>query len=69
MSEISAQNICLAFGENEILKDLSFEVFAGERVGLVGPNGCGKSTLLKLIAGELSADAGFIAIPSNRTVG
>ena len=69
MSEISAQNICLSFGENEILKDLSFEVFAGERVGLVGPNGCGKSTLLKLIAGELSTDAGFIAIPSNRTVG
>ncbi|MBO5973639.1 MAG: ABC-F family ATP-binding cassette domain-containing protein, partial [Clostridia bacterium] len=69
MSEISAQNICLSFGENEILKDLSFEVFAGERVGLVGPNGCGKSTLLKLIAGELNADSGFIALPSNRTVG
>ncbi|MBQ2866719.1 MAG: ATP-binding cassette domain-containing protein [Clostridia bacterium] len=69
MSEISAQNICLSFGENEILKDLSFEVFAGERVGLVGPNGCGKSTLLKVIAGELSADSGFVAIPSNRTVG
>jgi len=69
MSEISAQHICLSFGENEILKDLSFEVFAGERVGLVGPNGCGKSTLLKVIAGELSADSGFVAIPSNRTVG
>lgn len=34
-----------------ILKDITFQVYSGERVGIVGSNGCGKSTILKLIAG------------------
>lgn len=34
-----------------ILKEITFQVYSGERVGIVGSNGCGKSTILKLIAG------------------
>lgn len=43
-----------------LFQGLSWEVQAGQRVGLVGPNGTGKSTLMKLIAAELPAEAGNI---------
>jgi ABC-2 type transport system ATP-binding protein len=44
------------------LKDVSFDVVAGEAVGLIGANGCGKSTLLRLIAGVLMPDTGSVAV-------
>ncbi|MFL6098436.1 MAG: ABC transporter ATP-binding protein [Actinomycetales bacterium] len=44
------------------LRNVSFDVHAGESVGLVGANGCGKSTLLKLIAGVLIPDEGRSAV-------
>jgi len=49
-----------SFNGGELLKDCSWEVKKGERVGLVGWNGAGKTTQLRLIAGELEADAGAI---------
>ena len=49
-----------AFKGADVLKDISWEVKKGERVGLVGWNGAGKTTQLKLITGELEPDAGAI---------
>jgi ABC-2 type transport system ATP-binding protein len=49
-------------GEFWAVKDVSFEVTAGEAVGLVGANGHGKSTLLKLIAGVLLPDEGSVEV-------
>lgn len=49
-----------AFKGADVLKDISWEVKKGERVGLVGWNGAGKTTQLKLITGEMEADAGSI---------
>ena len=46
------------FGDRWPWRDLSFRLQRGERLGVVGPNGCGKSTLLRVLAGELSPDAG-----------
>ena len=43
-----------------ILKDASFKIDRGERVGLIGPSGCGKSTLSKVIAGTLKPNEGTI---------
>ena len=46
-----------SFGTRELFQDVSFEVSAGEIVGLFGRNGTGKSTLLQMIFGLLSADS------------
>ena len=48
------------FGGLAAVRDISFDVKAGEAVGLMGPNGAGKSTLLNLIAGEYKPDSGRV---------
>ena len=50
------------FGGLSAVKDVSFEVTAGEIVGLIGPNGAGKSTMFNLISGELPRTAGTIRL-------
>lgn len=46
------------YGKNQVLKDVSFPLNAGEAVGIVGVNGSGKSTLLRILAGVQKADNG-----------
>ena len=53
-----AEQTAKSFGAREVLRDVSFIVGDGERVGLVGPNGGGKSTILRLLAGEMEPDTG-----------
>jgi ATP-binding cassette subfamily F protein uup len=55
---LSVQGLTKAYGSQPLLVDLSFDLRAGERVGLIGPNGAGKSTLLKILAGREEFDAG-----------
>jgi D-xylose transport system ATP-binding protein len=54
--------ISKAFGAVQALRDVDFEVWSGEVVGLVGDNGAGKSTLIKVIAGVNPADSGHIFV-------
>lgn len=42
----------------EVIKDATWGVQTGERIGLVGPNGGGKTTQLKVLAGELEPTTG-----------
>ncbi|MEJ2756849.1 MAG: ATP-binding cassette domain-containing protein, partial [Anaerolineales bacterium] len=59
-----------SFGNETILRSVSFSVNAGERLALIGPNGCGKSTLLSIIAGRLKPDSGHIGFsPPNLPTG
>jgi ATP-binding cassette subfamily F protein 3 len=53
-------NIQKSYAGHEILRDVSFQVNLGDRVGLVGRNGAGKTTVFKLILGEESADRGEV---------
>jgi len=53
-------NVAIELGGKTIVKDLSFLITNGMRVGLVGPNGSGKTTLLRLLTGELAPTSGSV---------
>ncbi|MDE3250305.1 MAG: ATP-binding cassette domain-containing protein, partial [Bacteroidota bacterium] len=53
-------NVTFEFGARVIVKDATWHVQPGERIGLIGYNGTGKSTLLKLLTGGFTASAGTV---------
>ena len=55
---LSCEGISKSYGVQPLFQDLSFALYEGDRVGLVGPNGSGKTTLLKILAGIEPPDAG-----------
>jgi ATP-binding cassette subfamily F protein 3 len=69
MSVLSVQAIARWYGEREVLKDVSFRIAHGDRVGLVGPNGTGKTSLLRIAAGLDAPDAGAVAYARGTRVG
>ncbi len=62
MSYIKFENLHKSFGNNEVLKDINFEIEKGKLVTLLGPSGCGKSTLLRCLAGLESVTDGKIYV-------
>lgn len=70
MTDISVRNLVKAFEEgNNILNGLSFDITAGEHVGILGKNGAGKTTLFDLLVGELESDEGEISIGGGKRLG
>lgn len=61
---IEGRNLWLAFGDNLVLEDISFEVREGDSLAIVGVSGVGKSTVLKLILRLLVPDGGEVLIDS-----
>ena len=66
---LSARGITKRFGGVIANRDISFEVLAGELVGVVGPNGAGKSTLFEIITGFYAPDAGEVRLDGVRLTG
>ncbi len=62
MPVISVNDISKAFDHRVVLDGVSLTVRSGERIGVVGANGCGKSTLARILAGEVEADSGTLAL-------
>lgn len=65
MNLMTLENISKSYSEKILLKDISFGINEGEKIGIIGVNGTGKSTLLKIIAGAEVPDNGTI-IKANR---
>ncbi|MDQ1696254.1 MAG: transport system ATP-binding/permease protein [Frankiaceae bacterium] len=63
---VDLEHVTLRLGEREVLRDVTWRLGPGDRVGLLGPNGAGKTTLLRVVAGDLRPDAGKAKI--GRTV-
>ena len=69
MIALSASEINLSFGTDIILKDVSFAINDGDRLGVIGVNGAGKTSLFRVITGEYTPDSGAIYIQKGHTVG
>lgn len=57
---VSVRGLTVSYGQRPVLRSVTFDVTAGQLVGVVGPNGAGKSTLLKAILGLVEPDAGTV---------
>ncbi len=66
---LSVQGLTRTFGPRPLFTELSLDLRAGERVGLIGPNGSGKSTLLRLLAGRDEPDAGTRSVRRGARLG
>jgi ABC-type Mn2+/Zn2+ transport system ATPase subunit len=58
---IGFDHVTLGYGRHVVLSDLTFDILAGDFLGLVGPNGAGKTTILRAILGSLAPLAGTVA--------
>ncbi|MBP5695536.1 MAG: ABC-F family ATP-binding cassette domain-containing protein, partial [Treponema sp.] len=62
MAFVQFSKVSLAFGDRDILKDVSINLQTGSKVALTGANGSGKSTLIKVLAGLINPDSGDRAV-------
>jgi ATP-binding cassette, subfamily F, member 3 len=66
---LELKNIAKAFDGRPVLRDATFTVWNGQRVGLIGPNGSGKTVLMRCILGEETPDDGSILLGPSNTLG
>ncbi len=65
---LSFSDIVLRRGPRELLRGVSFTVYSGWRVGVVGRNGTGKTSLFAMILNELNPDAGKVSLPKEISI-
>jgi ATP-binding cassette subfamily F protein 3 len=66
---IGLQNVTFEFGARVIVKNATWHLNPGERIGLIGYNGTGKSTLLKVLVGQYSPSSGTVEKSRETTIG
>ena len=66
--KIEMQNVAKAFGDNQVLCDVSLSVAAEESLAIIGTSGCGKSVTLKCLLGLLRADSGSIRVDGQELI-
>ncbi len=59
---VAADGLAVGYGGPPVLNDVTFELHAGERIAVLGPNGGGKTTLFRALLGELRPAAGTLAV-------
>ncbi len=69
MNILTCDGVSLIYGTEYILKDISFSLNAGARLGVIGVNGAGKSTLASVIAGKIEPTSGTVSVQSGIKVG
>ena len=69
MISLSTQDINLTFGTDVILKDVSFALNEGDKVGIIGVNGAGKTSLFRVITGEYTPDSGSVYVGRGLSLG
>lgn len=65
---LSVENVRKSYGMVPLLDGVSFALYEGQKMGVVGANGAGKTTLLKIVAGAETADGGEVIVPGSRRV-
>lgn len=65
---LTIQSLSYLQGGVPLLENCHLQIFANQRIGLVGRNGCGKSTLFKLIRGVIKPDGGEVSMQSGKTI-
>ncbi|MGL4944312.1 MAG: ABC-F family ATP-binding cassette domain-containing protein [Thermoguttaceae bacterium] len=66
---LTAQQLRRHFAADPVLVDTSFQIRAGDKIGLVGPNGCGKTTLMNILASREESEKGSIEKASDISIG
>ena len=59
---LHAEGVCKSFGDLELLRDISLDIYRGEKVGLIGANGIGKTTLFRILLGQVDLDDGLVKL-------
>ncbi|MEZ4860600.1 MAG: ABC-F family ATP-binding cassette domain-containing protein [Caldilineaceae bacterium] len=66
---LTIDNIVKAYGDNQVLNNVTLALPYGQKVGLVGANGVGKSTLIKIIIGEIEPEGGELRVANGAEIG
>ncbi len=66
MAMLQVRKLTITFGERQVVRDLSFTIADGEKVGLVGDNGAGKTSIMRVLHGDLQPDDGDVLLTRRR---
>jgi len=62
---LSVEDVSFGYGDRVVISDVSFDLYRGDKLGMIGRNGAGKSTILKSLIGELEPVSGTIKLGNN----